>query len=192
MSSTVNFITNKSPELVRKSILLAIKRLSQAVHCSLYSVQLPEMKYLLHPQTKCHHSEAGITKKVLSVPSFFYSILSPGTELLPFCTFLLLFLIFTALVQILTPATDFYPSFLQHWRITKNSKIQGSQFWHSHVCAECLKRKVRPGHISVTCPQVQYLGAESFCRHRILSLCWSLIIYTVISAANIKGSPTSL
>lgn len=58
---------------------------------------------------------------------FFYSILPPGTELLPFCTFFLLLLIFTVLVQILTPATDFYPSLLQHWRITKNSKIQGSQ-----------------------------------------------------------------
>lgn len=71
-------------------------------------------------------------KKVLSVPLFFHSILPPGTELLPFCTCCLLpiFLIFAVLVQIFSPATDFCPSLLQHWRITENSKIQGLHFWH--------------------------------------------------------------
>lgn len=72
ISFTVNFNTNKSPEVFRKSILLAIKRLNQAVHCSLYFVQLPEMKYFPHPQTKCHHSEAGITKKKNSFCTFVF------------------------------------------------------------------------------------------------------------------------
>lgn len=132
----------------------------------------------------------------ITVPSLFHSILPLGTELLPFCTSFLfpLFLIFTALVQILTPATDFCPSPLQHQKITENSKIQGSQFWHCHICAECLQRQVSLVHVPLSCSQVQYPGsAESFCMYHILPLSWSLYIHYHLSCLiNIKGPLVSL
>lgn len=139
------------------------------------------MSYLPHLQTKCHHSGAGITKKpkkVLSVPLFFHSVLPPGTELLSFCTCLLLpiFLILAVLVQIFTPATDFCPFLLQHWRITENSKIQGSHFWHCYICVERLKSQVSLGHIPVSCSQVQYPSGAEFL-YTSHSLCWSLSNY---------------
>lgn len=132
----------------------------------------------------------------ITVPSLFHSILPLGTELLPFCTSFLfpLFLIFTALVQILTPATDFCPSPLQHQKITENSKIQGSQFWHCHTCAECLQQQVSLVHVPLSCSQVQYPGsAESFCMYHILPLSWSLYIHYHLSCLiNIKGPLVSL
>lgn len=140
ISSTVRFF-HKSAETFIKCMALATKEVlpqipnpcsGQVIHCNVYFVQPSEMSDLPHLQTKCHHLGAGIKKKkkVLSVPLFFHSVLPPGTELLPFCTCLLLpiFLIFTVLVQIFTPATDFCPSLLQYQRITENSKIQCSHF----------------------------------------------------------------
>lgn len=141
------------------------------------------MSYLPHLQTKCHHSGAGITKEKrknsLSVPLVFHSVVPLGTEPLPFCFLLPIFLIFTVLIQVFTPATDFCPSLLQYQRITENSKIQGSHFWHCHICAECFESQVSLAHVPVLCSRFSTPVGQSFCVHLIVFAGAPLITDTI-------------
>lgn len=112
-------------------------------------------------------------KTICSVPLVLHSVVPLGTERLSFCLLLPIFLIFTVLVQVFTPATDFCRSLLQYQRITETSKIQASHFWHCHVCAECFKSQVSLAHVPVLCSQVQHVHrAEFLCTSH--SLCWHL------------------